>query len=215
MTMPAVAVLASGRGSHFVTLWEAAARGDLPARVVAVITDVADAPVAERARERGVTVRFVDPDEARDPEGRYSRHRYGRLLVDILRQCGAEWVVLAGFMRLLGGPVLDEFAGRIVNIHPSLLPAFPGLHAQREALEAGVKVSGCTVHLVDEGMDSGPIVAQKAVRVLDDDDEASLAARILKAEHDVYWPALRDLFEGRVRVEGRRTYVAGGSGAEG
>lgn len=209
MTAPTIGVLASGRGTHFATLAEAVDRGDLPARLAVVVVDVADAPVVERARARGVTTRFVDPRRAKGRDGRYSRAKYGRLLADILEEHGVEWVVLAGFMRLLGAPVLERYGGRIVNIHPSLLPAFPGLEPHRQALEAGVKVSGCTVHLVDEGTDTGPILAQRAVPVLDDDDVESLAARILQAEHEIYWPAVRSLVTGAVRVEGRRTFIAG------
>lgn len=205
--LPAIAVLASGRGSHFVALWEAAERGDLPARVAVVVSDVADAPVLARARERGVPTTFVDPALALGPEGRYSRVVYGDRLADALAPFAVGWVVLAGFMRMLGGSVLERFAGRIVNIHPSLLPAFPGLDAPRQAWEAGVKVSGCTVHLVDAGMDTGPILAQRAVPVHDDDTVQRLAARILAAEHDIYWPTLKQLLQGRVRLEGRRAII--------
>lgn len=199
-----MAILASGRGSHFAALADAADEGALSARVAVLITDVPDAPVMERARERGVATAFVDPAAAVGKDGRYSRDVYGQLLVDALKRFGADYVVLAGFMRMLGGAVLETFAGRIVNIHPSLLPAFPGLDAQRQAWEAGVKVSGCTVHLVDEGMDTGPILAQRAVPVYDEDTVGTLAERILAAEHELYGPTLQRLLTGSVRLEGRR-----------
>lgn len=212
---PRVAVLASGRGSHFATLADAAARGDLGAHIVVVVSDVADAPVLERARRRDVPTRFVDPQGAIGADGRYSRTRYAELLKDVLVEYKSDYVVLAGFMRLLGTPVLDAFPGRIVNIHPSLLPAFPGLNAQRQAWAAGVKVSGCTVHLVDDGMDTGPILAQRAVPVLDDDTAGTLAERILVAEHELYGPTLQRLFTGRIRLDGRRAIVARDEGVEG
>lgn len=206
-TLPTLAILASGRGSHFATLADAVARGDLSARIGVLITDVADAPVLERARERGSATAFVDPAAAVGEDGRYSRELYGQLLVDALTKFDADYVVLAGFMRLLGGSVLERFAGRIVNIHPSLLPAFPGLDAQRQAWQAGVKVSGCTVHLVDAGMDTGPILAQRAVPVHDDDTAETLAERILAVEHELYGPTLQRLLTGRMRMDGRRVTV--------
>lgn len=182
-----IGVLLSGRGSNFVALHAAIERAELPARIAVVISNVADAPGLLRARELGCAARSLPHGESA------GREAHDQRLLDELRGAGAEWVCLAGYMRLLSARFIAGFAGRILNIHPSLLPAFPGLHAQRQALAAGVRVSGCTVHLVDEGLDSGPIVAQRAVPVLDDDTEESLAARILVEEHRAYPEALRRL----------------------
>ena len=160
-----------------------------------------------RAEAAGVAVRVL-PHEQHP-----SREAYDDVLVAALREAGVEIVALAGFMRLLTARLLWAFPGRVLNIHPSLLPAFPGLHAQRQALEYGVKVSGCTVHFVDEGLDRGPIVLQSAVPVLDEDDEAALAARILAEEHRIYPQAVRLLAEGRLVTRGRRVIVQKDSGA--
>lgn len=211
-SFPRLAVLASGRGSNFVALADAAERGDLPVRIAVVVSDVVTAPVLEAARKRGIATEFVDPAVARGGDGRYCRQKYGHMLLTLLESYDVQFVALAGFMRLLGGPLLKRYEGRIVNIHPSLLPAFPGLNAQRQALEAGVKVSGCTVHLVDAGMDTGPILAQRAVPVLDDDTTETLADRILVQEHALYWRTLKLLVTGRVRLQGRRATIIGGEG---
>lgn len=208
--LPSIAVFASGRGSNFVALADAVERGDLPVRIAVVVSDVETAPVLQVARERAIASAFIDPAAAIGPGGRYSRKVYGDLLFAALERHGVEYIALAGFMRLLGGALLHRFEHRIVNIHPSLLPAFPGLDAQRQALEAGVKVSGCTVHLVDAGMDTGPILAQRAVPVLDDDTVQSLSDRILVEEHDVYWRTLKLVVTGAVRLEGRRATFEGG-----
>lgn len=207
---PKLAVLASGRGSNFVALADAVERGDLSADIAVVIADVADAPVLTMAAQRGIPTQFVDPAYAIGPAGRYSRGAYGQLLLEALERHGVQFVALAGFMRLLGGLLLERFERRIVNIHPSLLPAFPGLDAQKQALDAGVKVSGCTVHIVDGGMDTGPILAQRAVPVLDDDTVQSLASRILVEEHDVYWRTVKRLVAGEVELVGRRASFTGG-----
>lgn len=210
--LPVLAVLASGRGSNFLALADAVARGDLHVRIGVVLSDVADAPVLESARERGIAAEFVDPAAARGADGRYSRTAYSGLLLAALRRHGAEYVALAGFMRLIGGDLLMAYKHRVVNIHPSLLPAFPGLDAQRQAFEYGVKVTGCTVHLVDGGMDTGPVLAQRAVPVEPDDTVQTLTARILAAEHDVYWRTLQRLVSGELRLDGRRAELkpAGG-----
>ena len=192
-----VAVLLSGRGSNFVALADACARGEVPASIVVVISNRPDAPGLERAAERGIPARCI-------PSRGVPREEHERMLVDALRGAGAEWVCLAGYMRLLGSTFVDAFPGRILNIHPALLPAFPGLDGQRQALEHGVKVSGCTVHLVDAGLDSGPIVVQRTVPVLDDDDADTLSHRILEQEHVAYAQALRMLLTRSWRVEGRR-----------
>jgi len=197
-----IAVLLSGRGSNFLALQGAVAAGRLPARIVRVVSDVDGAPGLLKARALGVAA--VAIPRAAEP----SRADHERKLLAELASAGAEWVCLAGYMRLLSPAFVSRFPRRLINIHPSLLPSFPGLHAQRQALAAGVKVSGCTVHFVDEGLDSGPIVAQRAVEVLDGDAEAALAARILEQEHELYPAALRRLITESWRIEGRRVVFA-------
>jgi phosphoribosylglycinamide formyltransferase 1 len=190
-----VAVLASGAGTNLQALLDDPVVG--PA-VVLVASDRAGAGALTRARSAGIGAVHIDPS-AHD-----SRDAHDRTLVDLLRAEGIDGVCLAGYMRILGPAVVREFRNRILNVHPSLLPAFPGAHAVRDALAWGVRVTGCTVHLVDEEVDHGPIVAQEAVPVLDGDDEASLHARIQEAEHRLYPQAAGALVEGRLRVDGRR-----------
>jgi phosphoribosylglycinamide formyltransferase-1 len=197
-----VGVLLSGRGSNLQALIDAARRGDLGGEIVVVISNVETARGLERARAAGVHAVF------RDHRGK-RRETYDAEIAEILQTHRVDLVCLAGFMRLLSPTFVGAFPGRIVNIHPALLPAFPGLDAQRQAWEHGVKVSGATVHLVDESLDSGPIVAQEAVAVLSTDTAESLAARILEAEHRLYPRAVRLLLDGRCRVEGRRVIVEG------
>lgn len=209
MSRPAVArkigVLVSGRGTNLQAILDAAAAGRLGGATVAlVLSNVAEAKALERAGAAGVATEVID--HRRHP----SRQTFDEAVVRTLRAAEVDIVALAGFMRMVGAPLLEAFPWGVVNIHPSLLPAFPGLHAQRQALEHGVKVSGCTVHFVDAGCDSGPIIAQAAVPVLDGDDEAALSARILAEEHRLYPEALRTLAEGRVIVRGRRVVVRGG-----
>ena len=192
-----IGVLISGRGSNLQALIDAGTRGELGGEVAVVVSNVADAPGLERARGAAV------PTVVLDHRGR-KREDYDAEVVSILQEHGVELVCLAGFMRLLSPTFVRAFPGRILNIHPALLPAFPGLQAQRQAFEYGVKVSGATVHLVDEGLDSGPIVAQEAVPVRSGDTAESLAVRILEVEHRLYPRAVRLLLEGRSRVEGRR-----------
>ena len=193
-----IAVLLSGRGSNFLSIQGAISQGRVPARIVAVISDQERAPGLARARELGLEA-FAVPRK-----GHPSREAHEEKILELLRRSRAEWVCLAGFMRLLTPGFVSRFRQRILNIHPSLLPSFPGLRAQAQALEHGVRVSGCTVHLVDEGLDSGPIVLQKAVEVLPGDGEESLAERILEAEHRAYPEALSLLLTTRWRVQGRR-----------
>jgi phosphoribosylglycinamide formyltransferase-1 len=200
-------VLLSGRGSNFLALQAAIARGELPAAVALVVSNVADAPGLVRARELGLATTGLPA------AGFASREAQEEAMLAALAEHGVEWVCLAGFMRLLSPRFLRAYPQRVLNIHPSLLPAFPGLHAQRQALLHGVKVAGCTVHFVDEGLDSGPIVVQRTVPVRDGDDEASLAARILEQEHQAYPEALRRLLSEPWRVEGRRV-LFGASEAE-
>jgi phosphoribosylglycinamide formyltransferase 1 len=200
--MKRIGVLVSGRGSNLQALLDAARRGELGGEIGVVISNVADAPALDRARQAGIPALF------RDHRGR-KREDFDAELVVLLRQQGVELVCLAGYMRLLSAGFIRAYEGRVLNVHPSLLPAFPGVAAQRQALEAGVKVSGATVHLVDEGLDSGPIVAQEAVPVLDGDTVESLSARILEVEHRIYPRATRGMLEGRVRVRGRRAVWEG------
>ena len=193
-----LAVLLSGRGSNFLALQRAVEAGEVPARIALVVSNVPEAPGLARAKELGLETRAV-------PHGDYDlREDHEAAVLDLLREAAVEWVCLAGYMRLLSASFVRAFPRRIVNIHPSLLPAFPGLHAQRQALEHGVKVSGCTVHLVDEGLDSGPIVVQRSVQVLEDDDEEALAGRILEQEHRAYPEALTRLLREEWKIDGRR-----------
>jgi phosphoribosylglycinamide formyltransferase-1 len=196
-------ILASGRGSNCLAILEAVADGRLDARVGLVLSDREDAAVLAAASRHGVPARFLDPGRRGARLTPESEARY----VDVLREAGVEWIALAGFMRILGAPLLSAYAGRILNIHPSLLPAFPGLEAQRQALEYGVKVAGCTVHFVNEGVDLGPIVVQAAVPVHEDDTPESLSARILVEEHAAYVQALQLVLSGKARIEGRRVRV--------
>jgi phosphoribosylglycinamide formyltransferase-1 len=195
-----IGVLISGRGSNLQALIDAGTRGELGGKVAIVLSNVADAPGLERARRAAV------PTVVLEHKGR-KREEYDAEVVSILQEHGVELVCLAGFMRLLSPTFVRAFPGRILNIHPALLPAFPGLQAQRQAFEYGVKVSGATVHLVDEGLDSGPIVAQEAVPVRSGDTAESLAVRILEVEHRLYPRAVRLLLEGRSRLEGRRLII--------
>jgi phosphoribosylglycinamide formyltransferase-1 len=195
-----VGVLASGRGSNLQALLDAERRGELGGEVVVVFSNLEAAAALDRARRAGVPAVF------RDHRGR-RREEFDQEVVEVLRAHRVGLVCLAGYMRLLSPVFVRAFPGRILNVHPALLPAFPGLHAQRQALLHGVKVSGATVHLVDEGLDSGPIVAQEAVPVRATDTEDALAARILEAEHRIYPRAVRAMLEGRCRVEGRLVVV--------
>jgi phosphoribosylglycinamide formyltransferase-1 len=196
-----VGVLASGRGSNFESIAAAAAVGRIPAEVVLLLSDRREAGALEIARAHGIAAEVVEP---RDHPG---REAHDKALVDHLESRRVRLVCLAGYMRILGPAFVEHFRGRLLNIHPSLLPAFPGLHSQRQALEHGVAVAGATVHFVDEGTDTGPIVLQAAVPVLPDDTEETLSARILAAEHRIYPEAIRLFAEGRLRVEGRRVRI--------
>ena len=196
-----VAVLASGAGSNLQALLDHPIVGPSVAHVVA------DRPMVgalDRAREAGLEVAVVDRDTFRD------RDRYDEALLHDLRDAEVDVLLLAGFMRILGPAVVGAFPDRILNVHPSLLPAFPGAHAVRDALAWGATVTGVTVHLVDEEVDHGPIVAQRCVEVLPDDDEQTLHARIKEQEHRVFPEAAALLLQGRLKVEGRRVHVLGG-----
>ena len=198
-----VGVLASGRGSNLQALLDASARPGFPARVVVVVSDREDARALARATERGVAAVFVNPKDHGD------RATYDGAVSRVLEAHQVGLVCLAGFMRLLSPAFVRAWSGRVMNIHPSLLPAFPGLAAQRQALERGVKVAGATVHFVDEGLDTGPIVLQSAVPVEPADTEETLSARILAEEHRLYPEAVRLFAEKRLRILGRRVIVEG------
>jgi phosphoribosylglycinamide formyltransferase 1 len=201
--MHRIGVLISGRGSNLQALIDAQQKGELGGgRIAVVFSNVEAAQGLERARRASIPVAF------RDHRG-LAREEFDGAVAEVLRAHGVELVCLAGYMRLLSPVLLRAYPGRILNVHPALLPAFPGVKAQRQALEHGVKVSGATVHLVDENLDAGPIVAQEAVRVLSGDTEDSLAARILEAEHRIYPRAVRALLEGRLAFAGRRVLVEG------
>ena len=195
--MKKLGILLSGRGSNFEAIARNVQAGRIPAEIAVVISNKADAKGLVTAREIGLATRFI-PSKGKE------REAFDREVVAVLREFQVDLVCLAGFMRILSPYFIREFPQRILNIHPALLPAFPGEEAQRQALEYGVKFSGCTVHIVDEGVDSGPIVCQAVVRVLDDDTAETLAARILKEEHRIYSEAICLLLEDRIHVEGRR-----------
>jgi phosphoribosylglycinamide formyltransferase-1 len=197
-----IGILASGRGTDFQSLIDARDRGDLDVDLAVLICNVPGAPVIERAKRANVPAFVVD----HRPYGA-DRAGFEREVVKVLKEKRVDLVVHAGFMRIVTGYYIREFPNRIINIHPSLLPAFPGAHAQRDALVQGVKVSGCTIHFVDETVDGGPIILQKAVPVLDDDTEETLAARILEQEHVLLPLAVRLFAEGRLKVEGRRVRI--------
>lgn len=194
-------VLASGRGSNLQAIIDAAAGGELNAEVVVVISDQAEAYALERARRHGIPASFINPKSFA------AKADYEKAIVEQLNRYGVELVCLAGYMRIVGATMLDAFPNRIMNIHPALLPAFPGLHGQEQAWRYGVKYSGCTVHFVDEGVDTGPIIIQAVVPVLDDDTAETLAARILEQEHIIYPEAIRRFAAGRLKIAGRKVFT--------
>jgi len=196
---PRLGVLASGRGSNLQALIDAQEEGRLQARLSVVISDRSDAQALQRARQHGIAAVVLDPGS---PRARLSAEVEERIL-ECLRQHEVDWVILAGFFRIIGPVLLGAFAQRVVNIHPSLLPSFPGLHAQKQALDYGVKVTGCTVHLVNAGIDSGPILLQAAVEVLPGDTEESLSGRILEQEHRILVEAVNLAVTRGVSLEGR------------
>ena len=199
--MKRIGILLSGRGSNFEAIARQIDDGKLSAEIAVVVSNVESAPGLQRARERGLNV-FSASSKG------LSREAFDRQVIHVLEEKRVDLVCLAGFMRLLSPSFIQTFRNRILNIHPSLLPAFPGLDAQRQALEYGVKVSGCTVHFVDEGLDSGPIVLQAVVPVLDGDTEESLSARILEQEHQIYPKAIQYVLDGQIRINGRRVLQA-------
>jgi len=197
MVKKRIAVLASGRGSNFQAVIDAITAGQIPADCVALITDNPKAYAIERAGKAGIPVKVVDFSSFP------SREAYDRALLAAMQECRADLFVLAGYMRILGVDVVRAFPMKMVNIHPALLPSFTGLHAQRQAVFYGVKVAGCTVHFVDESLDGGPIILQRSVPVLDDDDEDDLADRILEQEHVAFPEAIRLFCEDRLEITGR------------
>lgn len=202
-SMLRLGVLASGRGSNFQSIVDCIDNETLKAEIVVLITDNPAALAIDRAKKHGIEHIIILPGEFGSKDDFYLK------VSGELKSRGVDLVVLAGFMRIIGKPLIDAFPNRIMNIHPALLPAFPGLHGQRQALEYGVKISGCTVHFVDEGMDSGPIIIQAAVPVYPDDTEDILSERILKLEHKIYPEAIRLFSEGRIEVDGRIVKIKG------
>ncbi|MRR35264.1 phosphoribosylglycinamide formyltransferase [bacterium] len=196
-----IGVLVSGNGSNLQAIIDRIEDGTLPARIACVISNKADAYALERAKSHSI------PTHILDHRAHAGRESYDAALVELLRSHGVGLVVLAGFMRIVTPVLLGAFPHAVLNIHPALLPAFPGLHAQRQALQYGVKVSGCTVHFVDEGTDTGPIIIQAIVPVLDDDTENTLSARIQKEEHRIYPEAVNLFAQGRLTVDGRKVVV--------
>jgi phosphoribosylglycinamide formyltransferase-1 len=199
--MKRIAFLASGRGSNFQAVIDSMVRGEVPAECSGLITDNPRAYAINRAEKAGIPVYIVDYS-AYPSKGAYEVD-----LMAAMAKCDADFFILAGYMRIVGAGIVQAFPGRIINIHPALLPSFPGLHAQRQAIDYGVKVSGCTVHFVDEHMDNGPIIIQAAVPVIEGDDEETLAERILVQEHRCLPEAVRLFCEGRLQIVDRRVRV--------
>ena len=198
-----IGVLGSGTGSNCEAILQACERGQIPGRVVVVVSDIADALILERARKRGIPAHFVGPSRFKtklEPE-------LEQRIVDILREKGVELVALAGYMRVVKAPLLSAFAGKMLNVHPSLLPSFPGLHAWEQALTYGVRVTGCTVHFVNEGVDAGPVILQQAVAVQAGDTPATLHQRIQIAEHALLPEAIRLFALRKLQVTGRQVKI--------
>ncbi len=201
MAKEILGVLCSGRGTNLQSILAAVDSGQIPAPVGVVLTDKPDAKALERAEKAGIPHFCVNRKQYADKQS------FEEALVEKLREHGVTLVILAGFMRILSPYFVHKFPGRILNIHPSLLPSFGGAHAHRDVLAYGVKVSGCTIHFVDEGMDSGPIILQTAVPVLDGDDEDTLAARVLEQEHKLYPRAIELFLKGKLKIEGRKVRI--------
>ena len=199
--MKNLGILISGRGSNLQAIIDAAGKGKIPARVAVVISNNPAAFGLERARKHNIPSVVVNHKEYQD------KNTYELEIVKVLKENNVDLVCLAGYMRIVGQVILEHFQGKIINIHPALLPSFPGLHAQKQAIEHGAKVSGVTVHFVDEGCDTGPIILQKAVKVEDNDTEETLSDRILKQEHKLYPEAIRLFCEDKLIIEGRRVII--------
>ncbi|MBI3805052.1 MAG: phosphoribosylglycinamide formyltransferase [Nitrospirae bacterium] len=199
--IPVLGVLASGRGSNLQSILEAIEQGKLAARVGVVLSNKKDAPALERAARHDIPFCFIDPAHYPD------RKQYDAALLQQLKGHGVELIVLAGYMRLVTPILIEAYRDRIMNIHPSLLPAFPGLHAHRQALEYGVRVSGCTIHFVDEEVDHGPIIAQAAVPIFEGDTEEQLSERILAEEHRLLPRVIQLYADGKLKLEGRKVRI--------
>lgn len=199
--MTNIAVLVSGRGSNLQAIIDSIENGYLKAQITVVISDVENAYALERARKHGIKAVFVNPKKFA------SKELYEKEVLGILKTYGAELILLAGYMKIVGETLLMAYRSRILNIHPALLPAFPGLHAQKQAFDHGVKVAGCSVHFVDESLDGGPIILQRCVEVKEDDTVETLADRILEQEHKIYPEAVKLFVENRLRIEGRKVRI--------
>jgi len=199
--VPNIAVLVSGRGSNLQAIIDSIEADYLKARIAVVISDVENAYALERARRHGIEAVFIDPKRFT------SKELYEKEIIRLLKNHGVELILLAGYMRIVGDVLLSAYKNRILNIHPSLLPAFAGLHAQKQASDYGVKVAGCTVHFVDETLDRGPIILQRCVEVKEDDTPDTLADRILEQEHKIYPEAVKLFVENRLRIEGRKVRI--------
>lgn len=197
-----IGVLVSGTGSNLTAIIDSIEKKELKAEITVVISNKRTASALDRAKAHGINAIYLDPDQSKNVMA------YDKKIVELLKDSKVGWVVLAGYLKIVSEVLLSAYPNRILNIHPSLLPAFTGLHAQQQALSYGVKVSGCTVHLVDSGIDSGPIVVQAAVPVLDNDSVETLRKRILEKEHKIYPMVLRWISENRLRIEGRRVSLA-------
>ena len=196
-----IGVLASGRGTNLQAIIEAIKEGRIEGKIGIVISDNRDAFALKRAKQNNIETEYINFKSFKN------REDYDKKIIEYLKEKDVDLVVLAGYMRILSSHFIKMYKNRIMNIHPALLPSFPGLHAQKQAVEHGAKISGCTVHFVDEGVDSGPIILQKAVEVSDDDTEESLAERILKEEHQIYPQAIQLFSEDRLAIKGRRVFI--------
>ena len=213
MAAVVLGVLVSGRGSNLQSIIDAIEGGALHARIAVVLSNKQEALGLERARSHNIKTVFVDPKPFKGRAN--SRQAYDGEVLKILKDNGVELVILAGYMRIVTSVLIDAYEGKMMNIHPSLLPSFPGLAAQQQALDWGAKVSGCTVHFVTEGVDEGPIILQAAVPILEDDTFDALLARILEHEHRIYPEAIQLYAEGRISIDGRRTRIAGRESVKG
>jgi phosphoribosylglycinamide formyltransferase-1 len=196
-----IAVLASGRGSNLQAILDSTGNGYLIAKITVVISDIGDAYALERARRHGIEAVFINPKKFP------SKELYEKEVLRVLKKYDAELVLLAGYMRVVGSTLLKAYKNRMLNIHPALLPAFPGLHAQKQAFDHGVKVAGCTVHFVDDTLDNGPIILQRCVEVAENDTAETLADRILEQEHKIYPEAVKLFVENRLHIEGRKVKI--------
>lgn len=201
--MLTIGVLASGRGSNFQSIIDSINSGFIKARIAVLITDNPEAYAIERAKNHNIESLIISPEDFSGKDSYYSH------IAKELKSRNVELVVLAGFMRVVGKPLIKGFQNKIMNIHPALLPSFPGLHGQKQAVDYGVKISGCTVHFVDEGVDTGPIIIQAAVPAYENDTEDSLSERILKEEHKIFTLAIKLFSEGKIAVEGRKVSIKG------